>query len=432
MEHLVSIIRQVLDIGAIAVLPIIITILGLFFKMNFFKAFKSGLLLGIGFQGLKLVISLLITTIEPVTNYYAASATGYAFTTIDVGWQTLSAAAWMTPFAAVVLPLGLIVNIILIKFQVTKTFNIDIWNYWHILMASSILYYIFSRADMSGAVPFAICTVFAMLLVAIICIVGDKIAPFWQRNFGYEGTTCTTMSSTLSAVPVVYVLNKIVDIIPGVNKVDINLSWINKKLGPLGDPALVGFIVGLFLAIITRQTPTVIIQIAVGIAAVIVLMPRMVGLLMEGLTPISKAAKNYMTKHVGEDQELLIGTDAAFAIGDQTAVTLSLLLMPITIALAFIIPGNNYFPVGMFASIPYFAGMISMMTDRNLFRGLITGTLYMVFIVVSLNFMADVGTSFVTSAGVLELEKGLKVTAASLANVVDILMVLIAKLFKVL
>lgn len=67
----------------------------------------------------------------------------------------------------------------------------------------------------------------------------------------------------------------------------------------------------------------------------------------------------------------------------------------------------------MFASIPYFAGMISMMTDRNLFRGLITGTLYMVFIVVSLNFMADVGTSFVTSAGVLELEKGLKVTAAS-------------------
>ncbi len=430
MEQIANITRSILDVGAVATLPIIITILGLVFKMKFWDAFKSGLLLGIGFQGLKLVITLLTTTIAPIQAYYAASGTG--FTTIDVGWQALSAAAWTSPFAAAVVPLGLVLNFVLVKYKITKTLNIDIWNYWHILMAASILYLILGNVGVTGVAAYAIGLIFAMALVVFINIVGDKIAPYWQRNFGYEGTTCTTLSSTLSVVPIAVIMNKILDKIPGINKIDISLSWINKKLGVLGDPAIVGFIVGIFLSLITFQTPSVMIQTGVGISAVIVLMPRMVSLLMEGLAPISKAAKIFMMKHVDEDQELLLGCDSAFGVGDQTTITLGLILIPITIALAFIVPGNNYFPVGMFGSIPYFAGMISMMTDKNLFRGIITGTVFMVFVVFALNFMTDIGTLFVTSTGALALEEGVKVTAGSLANFVDIIMVAIAKFFGAL
>ena len=50
MEILTNIIQEILNIGAIAFLPIIVTILGLVFRMKFFEAFKSGLLFGIGFQ----------------------------------------------------------------------------------------------------------------------------------------------------------------------------------------------------------------------------------------------------------------------------------------------------------------------------------------------------------------------------------------------
>ena len=66
MEILSNIIQEILNIGAIAFLPIIITILGLVFRMKFWEAFKSALLFTIGFQGLKLVISLLTTTIQPI------------------------------------------------------------------------------------------------------------------------------------------------------------------------------------------------------------------------------------------------------------------------------------------------------------------------------------------------------------------------------
>ena len=429
MEILTNIIQEILNIGAIAFLPIIVTVLGLIFRMKFFEAFKSGLLFGIGFQGLKLVISLLTTTIQPIIDYYAGSGASHSFTTIDVGWQTLSAAAWTSPFAAVVIPGGVILNFVLIKAKVIKTLNIDIWNYWHILMSASILYYILGNAGITGAPAVIISFVFAMALMVFINFVGDKIAPWWQEYFGYEGTTCTTKSSTLAAIPVVFVTNKVLDKIPHVNKININLSWINKKLGVLGDPAIVGFIVGLFMAVITLQTPAVMIQVAVGISAVIVLLPRMVSLFMEGLAPVSKAAKQFVVKHLGEDREILLGCDSAFGLGDPAVITLGLLLIPITIAIAFIIPGNTYFPVGILASIPYYAGMTCMISKGNLFRGLVNGTIFMVLLVLSMNFMADIATTFISAAGVMEIAEGTKVTGASLANIVDILVVGIAKLF---
>ena len=185
------------------------------------------------------------------------------------------------------------------------------------------------------------------------------------------------------------------------------------------------------MAIITFQKPGVMIQVAVGISAVIVLLPRMVSLFMEGLAPVSKAAKSFVVKHLGEDREILLGCDSAFGLGDPTVITLGLLLIPITIAFAFIIPGNTYFPVGILASIPYYAGMTCMISKGNLFRGLINGAIFMVILVISMNCMADIATTFISSAGVMEIAEGTKVTGASLANIVDIIVVGIAKLFGV-
>ena len=183
------------------------------------------------------------------------------------------------------------------------------------------------------------------------------------------------------------------------------------------------------MAVITLQTPAVMIQVAVGISAVIVLLPRMVSLFMEGLAPVSKAAKQFVVKHLGEDREILLGCDSAFGLGDPAVITLGLLLIPITIAIAFIIPGNTYFPVGILASIPYYAGMTCMISKGNLFRGLVNGTIFMVLLVFFMNFMADIATTFISAAGVMEIAEGTKVTGASLANIVDIIVVGIAKIF---
>lgn len=48
--------------------------------------------------------------------------------------------------------------------------------------------------------------------------------------------------------------------------------------------------------------------------AVMVLMPRMVKILMEGLMPVSESARTWLNKRFG-DREIYIGLDAAVALG---------------------------------------------------------------------------------------------------------------------
>ncbi len=56
--------------------------------------------------------------------------------------------------------------------------------------------------------------------------------------------------------------------------------------------------------------PGDIINLGMSMAAVMVLMPRMVKILMEGLMPVSESARTWLNKRFGE-REIYIGLDAA-------------------------------------------------------------------------------------------------------------------------
>lgn len=60
MDTLLNIVQTILGMGAVVILPIMIFILGLIFRMKIGAAIQAGLMIGIGFQGLLLVINLLI------------------------------------------------------------------------------------------------------------------------------------------------------------------------------------------------------------------------------------------------------------------------------------------------------------------------------------------------------------------------------------
>ncbi|MBQ9480363.1 MAG: hypothetical protein IJU71_12540 [Selenomonadaceae bacterium] len=65
MEMLLSFFQAFVGLGAAVLLPFVICILGLFFRMKLDQAIEAGLFVGIGFQGLVLAVNLLITTIAP-------------------------------------------------------------------------------------------------------------------------------------------------------------------------------------------------------------------------------------------------------------------------------------------------------------------------------------------------------------------------------
>lgn len=184
MSTIFNIFQDILDLGPAVMLPVIMLILGLIFRMKFGDALKTGLLVGIGFQGLTLAIDLLMDSINPAIEYYADIGEG--FTTVDVGWAAVGAASWGVPFSAIAVLLIVGANILLVVTGLTKVINVDLWNFIHFLIPGALAYALFDS--------FWIGLLVTVGLAIITLFVSEKAAPYWQEYFGVEGTTVSTLS----------------------------------------------------------------------------------------------------------------------------------------------------------------------------------------------------------------------------------------------
>lgn len=390
MNFLLDFFQEFMSLGATVLLPIIIAVLGIIFKMNAGKAIKSGLLVGFGFQGLVLVVNLLIQSINPVMEHYKAIGSGYDV--LEIGFAPLGAASWTVPFAVFVIPAIFLLNVILVRFKITKVLNIDIWNFMHFLVPGALAYALFGNAIIGFS-------------VSLICGIGvlffsEWLAPAWQDFFGLDGTTCTTLSFAAWVYPMTYMMNKIIDKIPGVNKLDVNVSKLGNKLGIFGDTTIIGVLVGLFLSIISRQSFSNTLMVSMGVGASMVLIPRMVSLMMEGLSPLGQSANIYMQDKLGKDSEIYIGMDIALGLGDPACITVTAIMIPVTILLAFIIPGMRFFPLGILGEVCYLAPMCVLTSKGNLFRSLVTMTIMMAITLFFMNMFIGEATSMLAVTGV--------------------------------
>ena len=58
---------------------------------------------------------------------------------VDVGWPAAAAVAFATDVGLWVIPVALLVNFVLLIPGVTKTLNVDVWNFWHFAFAGSLV-----------------------------------------------------------------------------------------------------------------------------------------------------------------------------------------------------------------------------------------------------------------------------------------------------
>lgn len=367
MEILLKFFQGFINMGASVLLPFVIAILGIFFGMKIGRAIKAGLLVGIGFQGLVLAVNLLISSVTPAMQYYKQLGSGYD--TLEIGFAALGAASWTTPFAVLVIPTIVILNLILVRLKVTKVLNVDIWNFMHFLVPGALAYSLTKNAVLGFIVALA-CGIAVLFF-------GQWVAKPWQEFFGLDGTTCTCLSYVAWAYPICYVLNKIIDKIPGLNKLDVDMTKLGDKLGICGDPAVIGIFAGVFLGVLTKQNPSEIITMAMGVAAAMVLIPRMVSIMMEGLSPLGQSASEYMHKKVGEDADIYIGMDIALGLGDPACITCTAIMIPVTVVLVFLVPGMRFFPLSLLAEVCYMTPMVVLSSKGNLVRSLIGMTLMM-------------------------------------------------------
>ncbi|MGT2923682.1 PTS galactitol transporter subunit IIC [Streptococcus caviae] len=393
MDTLTTVVQGILNMGSSVVLPIIIFTLAVIFRVPVRKAITSGLTVGIGMLGISLVLGLLSDNVGPAAQAMVERF-GLELTVVDAGWPAVSAATWAHPIAAVMIPVILLVNLIMLAFNWTKTLNIDIWNYWH-MSAAAATGYIVTKSFFWGIV----CGIGYTIIVQIIA---DKTAPYVQEYYGLEGVSISTGSAqgyAILGIPIAWAVSKI----PGIGKLDVKPETIQKRFGIFGEPMIMGIIIGGALAILGGYNVTKILQTAMAMGAVMFILPRMVKILMEGLIPIQEAAQTMLQKRYA-DREIFLGMDAALATGSPAALSTGLLMVPITLLIAVLLPGNRVLPFADLATIPFFAALVVPTRKGNILHSVIALTVVITFALWMATDYAPVMTKM--AEGVVKFPKG--------------------------
>ncbi|EON6479892.1 PTS galactitol transporter subunit IIC [Salmonella enterica] len=359
---LYTVVQYVLGFGPTVLLPLVLFFLALFFKVKSAKALRSSLIVGIGFVGIYAIFDILTSNVGPAAQAMV-ERTGISLPVVDLGWPPLAAITWGSPIAPFVIPLTMLINVAMLALNKTRTVDVDMWNYWHFALAGTLVYY--------STGSFVLGLSAAAIAAIVVLKLADWSAPLVAKYFGLEGISLPTLSSVVF-FPIGLLFDKIIDKIPGVNRIHIDPENVQKKMGIFGEPMMVGTILGVLLGIIAGYDFKHILLLGISIGGVMFILPRMVRILMEGLLPLSEAIKKYLNaKYPGRD-DLFIGLDIAVAVGNPAIISTALILTPISVFIAFLLPGNKVLPLGDLANLAVMASMIVLACRGNIFRAVIT------------------------------------------------------------
>lgn len=374
-------------------MPVIFTILGLCIGIKFGDALKSGLKVGVGFVGLSIVTALLTSALGPaldtVVNIYDLQLKVF-----DMGWPAAASVAYNTAVGAFIIPVCLGVNILMLLTKTTRTVNIDLWNYWHFAFIGAVIYF----ASESLAWGFFGAIICYILTLIIADVTAKKFQGFYKDMDGIS----IPQPFCAGFVPFAWAINKGLDAIPGMNKLEVDAEGLKKKFGLLGEPLFLGVVVGVAIGCLTCKSWAEIVDkipyilgLGIKMGAVMELIPRVTVLFIEGLRPISEATRSLIARKFKGADGLNIGMTPALVIGHPTTLVVSILLIPVTLILAVVLPGNQFLPLASLAGMFYVFPLVLPYTKGSVVKTFIIG---LVVLTVGLYLVTNLAPAFTLAA----------------------------------
>jgi PTS system galactitol-specific IIC component len=369
-------------------LPAIIFTLSLVFGIKPGTAIKSSLQLGIAFIGIFMTFDFFVALIKPVIEALIKRS-GLEMGILDVGWPPLAAITWSYKLAPVLLVAFILINLLMLITRLTKVVNIDLWNYWHVIFVAALVQHI-SGSWLWAVGISAACFVLTLKLA-------EWSAPWVRQYSGMEGV-CIPHLSGIIHFPLARLAVKLFEKIPGLRSVHADPESIKKRLGLLGEPMILGLLMGLGLGLGAGYDVKKLLELAFGFAAVIFILPVMGGILGSALLPISEGMKIFLGKRLPHLGQTWIGLDVAVLFGIPATLVSAVLLIPVSIGLAFLLPGVKFIPLGDLTNLVVPLAIISAATRGNIIHNLIIGIPMIIGNLYLGSFLAPVFTDMAAKA----------------------------------
>ena len=383
MEQVFS---YIISLGASVMMPILFTIIGICIGLKFGKSLKSGLYVGVGFVGLGIVTALLTNNfggpLSDISKLYDLQLGVF-----DMGWPAAAAVAYNTAVGALIIPICLGVNFLMLITKTTRTVNIDLWNYWHFAFIGAVAYFVMDENLAWGYFAAIVCYINTLVMADLTA---SKFQDYYEGMEGISIPQPFCQSFTAFAIGINWLLDKI----PGFSKLDIDAEGLKKKFGVLGEPLVLGVIVGALIGALAQLDIKKILFLGVTMGAVMELIPRITRLFIDGLMPISEKTQE-VVKKTFNGKKIYIGMSPALVIGHPTTLVVSLLLIPVTLGMAVLLPGNEFLPLASLAGMFYVFVMVLPYTRGNVIKTFIIG---LAALAIGLYFVTDMAPAFTKAA----------------------------------
>lgn len=409
-----ELLKQIIDLfGASILVPVVVFILSMFLRVKPKDALRGAIYMGIGLTAFNVILGALMNSLGPVVSEMVQN-TGINLPVIDLGWPAAAVIVYANQIGLFYLVFGVFFDLFLFLVKWTDTFHpTDIWNYYQFVFWAAIVQLV------TGSFWLGILA--AMFGNLILLLLADWLAPAIQEYYGYEGITNTTYAS-VNAAPFT-VLMKWILIKLRIYDIKLNPENLRQRFGFWGEPISMGLIIGFVIAAIAKlnQLGTLaawasILQTAILTGAIMALYPAVSGLFVKGLIPISQTLNARLRNGEIKRENFYIAMDSAVLFGEEATLTSGLLLIPIILLIAVLLPGNNILPLADLPAMPFMVISIVTIMKGNILSTVITGAIWFGAAQLCNSEIAAVFTEAAKLSGVEIPSTGALVSAWSIGN----------------
>lgn len=382
-------------LGAAVFVPLMLFIIAKFMGVNTKKSFTSALLCAVGLTGFNLVIGSYGGIITPVVHQMVQNA-GVNLPVLDTGWQSTSVIAYSTKIGLIFIGVAIILQIGLFFLKWTNVFMAsDLWNNYSFMVWGSLLYALTKNLWLA----------LALMVVQnlYILLFSEAAAKRWSTYYQYPNC-CMTAPHHLESLPFAVFMNVLLSKL-GFNKIKLNAQELQKRFGIMGEPMFIGLVVGALIAVIgyynalgKLATWGVITSSAISTAAVMAVFPKVAGIFASAFTTLTDAYKKKAAAS-GQGREWYLSVNDAVAYGEPNTLVTGIILIPIMLALAFVLPGNKILPMLDLVALPYMVEVFVAVSNGNIAKSIVTGAIWFSLGMIICSNLAPTFTQVASSAG---------------------------------
>lgn len=393
---MLDLLKSIIDtFGSAIIVPFIIFIIAKIFKVTTKKAFLSAVYAGVALQGFTLILNSFTPIITPVINQMVETS-GVNLPVFDVGWQATSLVAFSSSAGMIYLALGIALQTVLFLIKWTDIFQpSDLWNNYSYMVWGAMV------IGVTGSFVLGIACMILLNLYSLL--ISELVAKRWSSYYRYPNCTIIAMHNVEASIFAV-VIDPVYNLL-GLNKIKLNPVEIEKKLGFLGEPMTLGLFLGMLIGILGNITNLAslsawgqIMQVGIATSAVMAIFPKVASMFSQAFAPITEAARVFMQK--AGDREWYIAVNDAVGYGEPATLITGLLLIPIMLVIAMVLPGNEVLPVVDLLALPYMVQGLVAVHNGNIPKVLISGAIWFGLGLIVCTLTAPMFTEMALSVGV--------------------------------